>query len=203
MHKLSDFRGQRVMLSFFRPVSCPICLYNVDRLKQQTDFLNEAGIATISIFASEPKNITKFAKSNMSTGMLVLSDMDRKVYTSFQVKRMKLPVGVATHLREASKKKYQNFVPSNELTRSDMDQRKKGFQRGLLLPADFLIDVDGIIVDLFRAKRTSDFMAIDRIEAFIPEDKRCKCQRKDCVFPRCRQKYEEIMEDAKQGVFTG
>eukprot|EP00984_Skeletonema_dohrnii_P016984 scaffold7652_cov195-Skeletonema_dohrnii-CCMP3373.AAC.1 len=35
VYKLSSFRGRRVILSFFRYASCPVCLYNVDRLRQR------------------------------------------------------------------------------------------------------------------------------------------------------------------------
>ena len=58
-----------------------------------------------------------------------------------------------------------------------------------LLPADFLINEDGIIVDIFRADNnfSSRHMPFERIEAcFIPESKRCKCYRKDCISPACR-----------------
>lgn len=49
------------------------------------------------------------------------------------------------------------------------------------LPADFLINEDGVIVDLFRAKQMSDHMPFERVEAIIPEEKRCKCNKKDCI----------------------
>ena len=58
-HKLSDFRGKRVLLSFFRYASWPLCLYNVDRLKQQADFLTAADIVTLCIFRSDPPNVAK------------------------------------------------------------------------------------------------------------------------------------------------
>ena len=46
------------------------------------------------------------------------------------------------------------------------------------LPADFMIDEDGVIVDLFQAKRFTDHMPFERVEEFIPEEKRCRCNRK-------------------------
>ena len=46
------------------------------------------------------------------------------------------------------------------------------------LPADFMIDEDGVIVDLFQAKRFTDHMPFERVEEFIPEEKRCRCNGK-------------------------
>lgn len=34
-HKLSSYRGKRVLLSFFRYAAWPVCLYAVDRMKQR------------------------------------------------------------------------------------------------------------------------------------------------------------------------
>lgn len=71
------------------------------------------------------------------------------------------------------------------------------------LPADFLINEDGVIVDLFRAKQMSDHMPFERVEAIIPEEKRCKCNKKDCIVPRCRQNYEAIRREAEAMIFWG
>lgn len=71
------------------------------------------------------------------------------------------------------------------------------------LPADFLINEDGVIVDLFRAKQMSDHMPFERVEAIIPEEKRCKCNKKDCIVPRCRQSYEAIRREAEAMIFLG
>ena len=49
-HKLSDFRGKRVLLSFFRYASWPLCLYNVDRLKQQADFSDRCWYCNVVYF---------------------------------------------------------------------------------------------------------------------------------------------------------
>ena len=71
------------------------------------------------------------------------------------------------------------------------------------LPADFLIDENGIIVDLFRAQKPQDHMEFDRIEAFIPKDKRCKCNRENCISHSCRQNYEQIKKEAASMLYMG
>ena len=62
-----------------------------------------------------------------------------------------------------------------------------------LRPADFLIDENGIVVDIFQAYEVSEqsHMPFDRIEAFIPPNKRCNCGKKDCISPSCRELFKE------------
>ena len=85
-------------------------------------------------------------------------------------------------LLHCSKNKYKAFVKKSFMQDASINGMK-------LLPADFLINEDGIIVDIFRADNnfSSRHMPFERIEAcFIPESKRCKCYRKDCISPACR-----------------
>ena len=85
------------------------------------------------------------------------------------------------YVRHCSKNKYKAFVKKSFMQDASINGMK-------LLPADFLINEDGIIVDIFRADNfSSRHMPFERIEAcFIPESKRCKCYRKDCISPACR-----------------
>ena len=51
------------------------------------------------------------------------------------------------------------------------DQRIEGFWDRL--PADFLIDEDGVVVEHFRARNWSEHIPLDRIDRFLlPKDKR-------------------------------
>jgi len=187
-HQLSSFRGRRVLLSFFRYAACPICLYSVDRMKQQNDLLTRADIVTICVYRSTPKNIEKFASKHMSDDFVALSDKKGGVYISFQVKRSFPAVLRSTGL---GLKNLKQLLPYMRVDNTDFVGNGQHNQ----LPADFMIDEDGIIVDLFRARIIQDHMPFDRVEAFIPENKRCKCNKKDCISPRCRKEYEEIKKE--------
>ena len=65
------------------------------------------------------------------------------------------------------------------------------------LPVDFLINEEGIVVDLFRAQKIEEHMPLERIEAFVPPEKRYKCNGRQCIFPQCRQNYEEIQAETR------
>ncbi|KAL9185699.1 hypothetical protein ACHAXT_003476 [Thalassiosira profunda] len=196
-HKLSSYRGRKILLSFFRFAACPSCLYSIDMMKKQYEMLRKAGIVIICVFKSTPENIRKFASQTLGDAMLALSDKQGSVYKTYQVKKstksaIKSPI--KTFLNRETLKPYLHRGFFQDASVSGMR----------LLPADFLIDEDGVILDLFRAEKGSNQhnMPFERIEAIIPEGKRCRCNKRDCISPTCRQNYAK--ETGKENlVLTG
>ena len=62
----------------------------------------------------------------------------------------------------------------------------KDLHKVVQIPADFMINEDGVIVDLERG----GLMGYERVEAFIPHSEKCTCCRKNCISPTCRQEYQ-------------
>jgi hypothetical protein len=128
------------------------------------------------------------------------------VYNKFQVKRnFKAVINASIEVApQAFKKngKYKAYVNHGRIMK-DIGMTPDGARAHNQLPADFLIDENGIIVDLLRAAKPQEHMEFERIEAFIPKDKRCKCNKKDCISPTCRKNYEQIRKDAESMLFVG
>jgi len=172
-----------------------MCLYNVDRLRQRAALLQKAEIVTLCIFRSAPTMMQRAAdRTNEDTH--TLSDVNGSVYTKFQVK---------PNLKGSSIYRCLSYLPIIgkyspyvDLKMMYKDLKGKGRNEAKSqLPADFLIDENGIIVDVFRCKKPQDHMRFERIEAFIPKEKRCKCKKKDCISPTCRENYVQIRKEAE------
>mmetsp|Transcript_25418 Transcript_25418/g.45912 ORF Transcript_25418/g.45912 Transcript_25418/m.45912 type:complete len:169 (+) Transcript_25418:152-658(+) len=168
-------------------------------MKQQSEMLARGDIVTICIFRSNPERILRYASPKMTNDVVALSDKKGSVYNSFQVKGMSTS-RILKHLGQILKnlKIYEQYLDSND----DIEYSLKKKSPTAQLPADFLINEDGEIVDLFRAERSQDFMSFERVEALIPENKRCKCNKHDCISPRCRKEYEEIKRSSA-AIFMG
>eukprot|EP00985_Skeletonema_marinoi_P013693 scaffold6844_cov75-Skeletonema_marinoi.AAC.2 len=195
VHKLSSFRGRRVILSFFRYASCPMCLYNVDRLRQRAALLQKAEIVTLCIFRSVPTMLIR-AADGTNEDTHILSDVNGSVYTKFQVK----PNLKGSRIYRCMSYlpifgKYSSYVDLKMMYKDLQGEGRDAAKNQL--PADFLIDDNGIIVDVFRSKEPQDHMRFERIEAFIPKGKRCKCKKKDCISPTCRENYAQIRKEAE------
>ena len=162
-------------------------------MKKQYEMLKDAGILIICIFNSTPQNIARFASASLGESLLALSDKKATVYHTYKVNESSKKTAIRSSASSFMQwKKYKNYM-------------KVGFVRDIsmngmrLLPADFLIDEDGIIVDAFRCESAGHMhMSFERLEAFIPEAKRCKCNKMDCISPKCRFNSEyHISEDIK------
>lgn len=168
-------------------------------MRQQSEFLQKASIVVMCIFYSTPENVARYQAENKGDETLVLGDAKGVVYKCFHVKRSVTAPLFTSFEVFSNMKKYKKFMPSQNAEIPGPNGLKKIQQ----LPADFCIDENGIVVDVFRAKRATDHMTIDRIEAFIPEDKRCKCKKGDCLFPKCREMYEQIKRDSMAMLYLG
>lgn len=164
--------------------------------------LAEAGIVTICVFRSTPQSIQKYASSSLNDQSLALSDKTGFVYKTFQLKRKSVGggfVGLSWEIGKGIRRynRYINLVgAAKDVVGSDIGKVGQ-------MPADFMIDENGVIVDLFRAASMSDHMTFDRVEDFIPEEKRCKCHRENCISPRCRNEHAEIKKQAEAMLFVG
>lgn len=180
-----------------------MCLYSIDRLRAQSDMLDEAGIVNICIFGSTPQNIQKYASSGLNNGTLALSDKKGVVYKMFHFAKDRGALFGYLFLCYtifADIRKYGKWITIVGAVKdvANVDANKMG-----RLPADFLIGEDGTIVDLYRATKTADQMPFERVEAFIPEDKRCKCNRETCISPRCRERHVQMMKQAEAFLHIG
>lgn len=161
-------------------------------------FLKQAGITTVCIFRSTPADVKK-RLSDLGADSIALSDRKGVVYNLFQVKRSAKSVFHGTI--EGVNKKYKQYSSVSMILKETSG--KDGSKAGLQLPADFCIDENGIVVDVFRAERIQDHMPLDRIEKFVPVEKRCQCSKKSCLFPRCRRRFDEIMKDSSAMLYLG
>eukprot|EP00984_Skeletonema_dohrnii_P006767 scaffold2415_cov98-Skeletonema_dohrnii-CCMP3373.AAC.2 len=132
-----------------------------------------------------------------------LSDVKGSVYKKFQVKRMSVKgfisgMSLLPKIMGKNGKYYSYFD-----TRMASKDNKGGIKAKIQLPADFLIDENGIIVDVFRSETPQDHMEFERIEAFIPKEKRCSCNKEDCISPACRETYAQIKKDAEAMLYMG
>jgi peroxiredoxin len=166
-------------------------------MKQQSEMLQRGGIITICIFQSTPENIAKYTKEK---GMsLLLSDQECAVYNSWAGKKSSSFILVYGREIKSNIKRYKQYT-NNEAFKEDVGAKSLTAAQ---LPATFLINEDGEIVDLFRADGVTDHMPLERVEAFIPEQKRCKCNKKDCISSQCRENYEEIKRQSEAFLYMG
>lgn len=168
--RLSDFRGSKVMICFYRYSYCKVCAYNIAKLIGEYKKLAwGAKLKVITIFRTDvdylKRGLTEESApiQRLSHGsaypFVALADPHGEVASSFKVERTFMLKQVMDNYRVVP------GVMANGVVRNEHFFNARG--AGNLLPSEFLIDEDGFVVDVMRAMKSKEAMAIDRITHFL------------------------------------
>lgn len=155
--KLSDFRGKKVMLAFFRDAACPFCNLRVYELTQKYKSWETNNIEIIAVFSSPAEEVRHFVAKHPRPFRLV-SDEDLNLYNQYGVEHSAVALFKALIFK---------------LPRIIKGMFKGGYPQPnphvKIVPADFLINEQGKIEHVWYGRDTSDHMPIAEVEHFIKQ----------------------------------
>lgn len=151
--------GQRTLLAFFRDTNCPFCNFRVFQLTQRHKQLAAAGLEVIAFFSSSEEDVAHFV-SIRPRPFAVVADPTNIAYKAYGIEHSvpRAALGVLKRFRmwilgfrilgwEGTIKNLKN--PSD------------------IMPADFLIDEHGHIVETYYGADAGDHIPFERIEEFV------------------------------------
>lgn len=153
--KLSDFMGKRVVLSFFRDAACPFCNFRIYELTHQYRAWKEQGLEIVAVFSDTSQQVAAHVAKHPRP-FTMLADPDLDIYNNYGVE----------HSMSALFKAFLFRLPTII----------KGFATGgrpsnnphiKLVPADFLINEQGVIEEIWYGANTSDHIPLEYIRDFI------------------------------------
>ncbi len=150
---LSKLRGTRVMLSFYRYAGCPFCQLRyaelVDRFGSRDD------IKLVAVFQSPNDSIKEHA-AGIDSPVIVIGDPGQRYYKVYGVDFgfRAWVLGITSAYR---------FMKS--LKSGNKWGKKEG--QSDRIPADFLIDKEGILRHVYYGKHMDDHMPVEWIENFL------------------------------------
>lgn len=156
---LDDYRGKKVLLSFHVFASCPFCNLRINELETKYNAVwNSNEFEMIHVFPSPGEAISRYAGKD-NPKFPIIGDPDKKLYELYGLRKSIL--GLLTGFLKVRKlfRAFRVVGLIDSLTNNDSDMRQ--------LPADFLIDENGIIQEAFYAKTVSDNLPIERIDTFL------------------------------------
>jgi peroxiredoxin len=148
--------GRRTLLCFFRDASCPFCNFRIYELTNRHDRLAKHGLDIIAVFAATPERVKRFA-ARKPRPFTVIADPAAASHDAYGIQRSLLRKLKAIVTR----------VPT--LLRGMRIVGLAGLNTNNLLPADFLIDEDGRIVDSWYGRDAGDRIPFERVESFAAE----------------------------------
>jgi peroxiredoxin len=141
-------------LSFFRDAACPFCNVRVYELTQQQANLSALGLDVVAVFGSSQAEVLRFVARHPRPFRIVAD-----------------PLG-GSHLRYGIErslwrklKAIVTRVPT--LWRGLRIVGLAGLDTNNLMPADFLIDEHGRIVETYYGSDAGDRIPLERVELFL------------------------------------
>ena len=149
---LKNYSGKKLMISFYRYASCPLCNLRVSKLIENYQSLHdEKNLNMLAFFQSPKESILKYV-GKQDAPFPIVADPKREVYKLYGV--------------ESSWKKAMKAMEDPSLIAEAL---KKGFKPGkmegekALIPADFLLGPDLIIKKAFYGEHAGDHLPIEDI----------------------------------------
>lgn len=157
--KLSDYKGNKIILGFFRHISCPFCNMHVHNLLFVRDELEEKGVQVICVFESKAEKMLSSSFHQGVSPIPLISDPTKERYYQYDIEFSKTKMLKTMLTADAYRVMRQSKVldlPTDGAKDATKD----------LIPADFFINEDFTIHTAHYGKHANDHLSIDDVLAF-------------------------------------
>jgi len=151
---LEDYKGQKVLLTFFRKAACPFCNMNIQQLIRNYPKFEEKGIKIIALFASTKEAVEKYA-GKQNPPFPIIPDGDFKIYGKYGIDISY--VGMLKSMFNPKKVLKAMFGGFFSLRTTLEDP---------VIPADFLIDEHQYIFRAYYGEDYDDHIPISEVLAW-------------------------------------
>ncbi len=151
---LQGFKGQKVLLTFFRKAACPFCNMNLQELIKRNAEFESKGIKVVTLFASSKEDVMKYA-GKQNPPFPIIPDADYKIYGKYGV-----DISYAGMMKSMLNP-MQNF---KAMTGGFFSL--KSMTEDPVIPADFLIDENQNIHRAYYGKDFDDHIPVAEVLAW-------------------------------------
>lgn len=156
---LEDYRGRKVLLAFFRNSACALCNLRVHQFMQRSTVWQQQGMEVIAFFESPEASLRKYV-GRQDTPFPLIADPVAEIYDLFGVESSEAKAQATLskpgiHEEISAKVEAAGFklIP----------EEGSNFNR---IPAEFLIDEDGVIQVAYYGELITDHLPFETIERF-------------------------------------
>ena len=157
--KLSDYRGKKVMVAFFRHAGCPFCNVRVYNLKKRVEEFRSKNLDMIFFFESKRDTLLNHKFHKEVNPIPLIADPEKIWYTKYGVENsaLKSAISHVTSLLQTALRAKLKGLPVHTM---------EGNESINTIPAEFLIDERGIIKKVHYARGLNDRMKLEAIAQF-------------------------------------
>lgn len=149
----ATLRGVKIWLAFFRYASCPLCNLRVHEMIKNYDNFQKLGISIVAVFQSSPESIAD-SVGKQKPPFPLIADPHESLYNLYGVGASHSGFAHPGNLPKFAKAMKAGFMPGRvegTLTR---------------MPADFLIDRNGMIALAYSGGKIADHIPFDEVQKF-------------------------------------
>jgi peroxiredoxin len=153
---LEDYRNEKILLSFYRYASCPLCNLRISQIIGKYDELNKKGLKIIAFFQSSRDSMIQYV-GKQDVPFPLIPDPKREVYKLYGIEKSWIKYilgGMTGKMRKARKLGYKIGKMEGQLN---------------LVPADFLIE-NLTIKRAYYGKNIGDHIPFEEIFSFLDNE---------------------------------
>ena len=157
--KLEEYKGKKVFIGFFRHAGCPFCNIRVHTLLKIHQEMKDKDLEMIFFFESSEKLMMQSVFHKEVSPIPIISDPQKTWYSAYGLEESTFKVGIShvtSFVQTAIKAKLKG-VPMHLMASGESFST---------LPAEFLLDKNGIIRQLHYYQNLTDRMSVKQVRAF-------------------------------------
>lgn len=160
--RLSDYKGKKILLGFYRNETCPFCNLRVHQINKMWPELQQKNVQPLFIFESRPQILLRSIFHESIAPIPLIGDPEKKLYELYGVERSSIKM-LSTFLRPSS---FETLRQAKEQISIPADKERDPTTNQDRLPADFMIDEQFRIVKAHYGSHLNDHITMDEIKAF-------------------------------------
>lgn len=155
--QLSQLQGQKVLLSFYRHVACPITHLRFRELNSYDREFRNKGLVALAVYESSKDNLLKYSEDENNYARLIANpefDLYEMYHIELNTLKLLFSMYKGAPARSAEGQKYlkHRFKPEGHVN---------------LMGGDFLIGEDGYLKQVYYSQYLGDHLPLKEILAFI------------------------------------
>lgn len=155
---LSDYKGKKVLLTFFRYATCPFCNLRIHKMISRYDGYKAKGVDVLGIMESPAERILRNSPGRQDPPFALIADPELKLYTQYGLAASWLGLGKALITRPGEA--YESIIKNGtSLGRPD--------GKMAMLPAEFFINENGLITKAYYGRDIGDHIPFEEINQWI------------------------------------
>jgi peroxiredoxin len=157
---LTDLRGGDVLLKFYRFAECPICNLHLREFVRRHEEIEATRLTVVVLFHSPLARVER--KQGLELPFHLVADPSKDIFTAYGVEQSLRGMLSGRVARDYGRAMAAGYV-----------SKPFGYDGGILgLPADVLVDGEGIIRDLHYGQNYADSWGVDEVLTKVGQARR-------------------------------